>query len=282
MTPGDLKILKTIELLVMLSRSRSLVFNDSTEEEKSILLISRQVLSDSGLTVPELTNSLHELSRKGYIWHMVIFDEHLRSQIDEVIKSDDFQNIMAQIASIDTTEKQMEMKRSALKDLKSLAPANISLDSDDFMNEPLSIVETIETGLNQYSKMRPDEIGIVILMPFRSSEKLLQKMNTGISFDQIRDDGFWYNKAKCIFHIDGIEIDTSYNNKPNLEHFIISSFYEVPDLTEIDYEDMAGFDSKKGPEAYQHAMRRFIEKHPSLSKIFTAHKYHTEFHPDRY
>lgn len=278
----DQKITKTLELLVMLSRSKQQFSHGQSDEEKATLRISRQLISDSQLSVPEFTNALHAIAEKGYLWHVVIFDENLRSQMNEFINSPQYSEVIEKLKELDTKDTSDKLKESAVTNLKKIIPHDTQVDQELVDQDFVKISEAFTEGIESFKQMRSDEIGLVILMPFRDISVLLNKINNDEKFDEIKDDGFWYDQQNFIFYIDESPIQTSYQGKPNLEHFVIASFYNNPMLESIDYEEMIGFDPSKTNAAYQHAMRRFIEKHPSLEKIFTAHKYNTEFHPGRY
>jgi hypothetical protein len=279
---GAQTIHKTLNLLVMLSRSRQQFSHGQSDEEKATLRISRQLIIDSQLSVPEFTNALHAIAEKGYLWHVVIFDENLRSQMNEFINSPQYSEVIDKLKELDTKDTSDKLKESAVTDLKKIIPHGTQVNQELVDQDFVKMSEAFTAGIEWLKQMRPDEIGLIILMPFRDISVLLSKMNNDEKFDEIKDDGFWYDHQNFIFYIDETPIPTSYQGKPNLEHFVIASFYNKPNLKNIDYEEMVGFDPSKTNEAYQHAMRRFIEKHPSLERIFTPHKYNTEFHPDRY
>ncbi|MCA9357516.1 hypothetical protein H6784_05760 [Candidatus Nomurabacteria bacterium] len=282
MSLQDQKIAKTLELLVMLSRSKQQFSHGQSDEEKATLRISRQLITDSQLSVPEFTNALHAIAEKGYLWHVVIFDENLRSQMNEFINSPQYSEVVDRLKELDTKDTSDKLKQSAVTDLKKIIPHGTQVNQELVDQDFIKISEAFSVGIGSFKQMRPDEIGLVILMPFRDISVLLDKINNDEKFDEIRNDGFWYDQQNFIFYIDESPIPTSYRGNPNLEHYIIASFYNNPKLKSIDYEEMVGFDPSKTNESYQHAMRRFIEKHPSLERIFTPHKYSTEFHSDRY
>ncbi len=266
----------------MLSDSRQHFTNDSTDPEKSILTICRQLIFDSGLSVPEFTNSIKFIAEKGYIWHVVIFDENLRSKMTELIASEEYSDALEKLKDSDTEDTSNKLKKATAEQLRQTLPHGFELDQEDIDKDFIKLSEVFKDGVNLLSNMRPDEIGLVFLMPFRDINTLFNKMNAGEVFDQIKDDGFWYDQTKFEFHIDQDVIPTSYQNKSNLEHLVLSTFFNQPSTTKVSYEYMVGFDESKGTEAYRDSMRKFIKKHPKLPYIFSVHEYETEFHPERY
>lgn len=282
MTIADNKILKTLELLVMLSHSRRQFSHGLTPEQKATLTVSKQLIIDAGLTVPEFTNSVREIAKKGYVWHVVIFDDELRSQIDGFINSDQYSVVLEELKKLDTEETSNKLKQSAVEQLSRMLPHSAELDQKEIDEDHINVSEAFTDGIEAFKKMRPDEIALVILMPFRDINTLLVKMNDGKSFDDIQDDGFWYDQNKYEFHIDSDVISTNYQGKPNLEHYILKEFYNGTNTASVTYEDLAEFDVAKGEEAYRDAMRNFIKKNDKLRAIFTPRKYNTEFHPEQY
>lgn len=282
MTPREQSMLKTLNLVVMLARSKKQLTFGLPEEEKYILTITKQNLSDSDLTLPEFTNTLHALAQKGYIWHMVIHDENLRSQINDFKDSEKYDDVVSALKKLDTKELSDKINKESTQGFNSLIPKSIDFDYSDLTKEKLKPSELFNEGMEIFNKMRPDEIGLVLLMPFRDIEVLFNKLNMGKNFDDIQDNGFWYDQNKFQFHIDGKIIETSNRGLPNLSHFVLSSIFTKPNTTKIEYEEMIGFDPLKGNEPYRDAMRKFISKDTKLQQMFSVHLYHTEFNPDKY
>lgn len=282
MTPADNSVYKTLSLLVMLSRSRKQATPNLPEEEKAILTVSKQVLSDSNLILPEFTNALHALSQKGYVWHMVLFDDNLRSQINEFINSPQYKESLDKLAVLDTKEFSEKLKASASQDLKRMLPAGIEIDQEQVDSDELTFTEAFREGIQMYQRLGPDGIALVILMPFRDINKIYSRMGNGEKFSDIRDDGFWYDQVNYNFYIEGESISTAYHNEPTLAHYVIKEFFNNPSLTKVDYEDIAEFDVSRGETAYSDALRKFVKKHPKLKDLFTVRKYTVEFHPEKY
>ncbi len=265
--------------------SRQLRLPDLSDEEKATLAISRQFLIDANLTIPEFTNAISILSEKGYVWHVIFFDENLRAQIDEFLNHPEFDTVMKQLEAFNTQVFSNAVATDLETNIRSLLPKGMPVADDEFddlKEENAQFTEVITEGLKHYKKLRPDELGWVILMPFRDVTDLYNRLGKGEKIDDIQDLGFWYDQTKYKFYIDGTTLDTSRFGEPTLVHFVIKQFFDNPSLTKIDYEDMPEFDPSKGESSYQDSMRNFVKKHPKLKNIFTVRKYNTEFHPDRY
>lgn len=282
MTPKDESILNTLNLLVMLSRSKNLLAVGIPEEEKYMLTVTKQNLIDSDLALPEFANTLHTIATKGYIWHMVIHDENLRTQINDFKNSDQYDKVLTALEELDTPEFLNKINEESAKSFNKLIPKSMNVDYSKINDDSLRASELFLDGLEMVNKMKPDEIGLIFLMPFRDIETLFKKVNNGEKFDDIRDDGFWYDQNKFEFHIDGEIIKTSNRGLPNLSHSVLSYIFSNPNITKVEYEDMADFDTSKGIESYRDAMRYFINKHPKLKHMFSVGLYSTEFSPNKY
>lgn len=282
MSPRDQKILKTLELLVMLKRSKRQFSNVLTDEQMYTLMISKQFISDAGLTIPEFTNSVEAVSEKGYIFHIVIFDDNLRSQVDEFVNSSQYNEALEKLKELDTEENSNMLKLATQQQFSQFLPSGVEFDQDEIDRDSFKLTDVVEFGINKFKDFQPDDIGFILLMPFRDIETLLTKMNSGKKFDDIQDDGFWYDNSKFEFHIDGEVITTSSRGLPNLSHTVLSLIFNNPPIYKVEYEQMPNFDPSKGNEAYRDAMRKFIKKHPKLEIMFSVHLYDTEFNPDSY
>ncbi|MFZ4500387.1 MAG: hypothetical protein ACOYMZ_02690 [Minisyncoccia bacterium] len=282
MTPKDQSMLNTLNLLVMLSRSTKQLAFGIPEEDKYILTVTKQNLIDSDLTLPEFTNTLNTLAKKGYVWHMVFHDENLRSQINNLKNSGQHDQIKTALEKLEEKGFSDKLNEASIKHFGELIPKNIDFDYSDINDDNQTATEAFNGGLEIYSKMKPDDIGLVLLLPFRDIEILFNKINDGKKFEEIQDDGYWYDPIKYEFHIDGKTIKTSNRGFPNLVHFVLSAIFNNPNATKIDYEEIAGFDSTKGNKPYRDAMIKFINKHPKLKQMFSVHLYHIEFNSEKY
>lgn len=272
-TPINNDIYKTLNLLVMLSRSRKQLFPKLSDEEKAQLIISKQILRDSGLTVPEFNGALSLLGAKGYTWHLVFFDDHLRSQINQFINSSEYVGTIEKFKVLDTREFSDKIKASVSQDFEKILPPGIELDQEEIRSDNVVFTKAFDEGIQIYKKMRSDEIALVILWPFRNIEKLLKRMQSGESFDEIQDSDIWYDWKKYEFHIGKDVISTSYQGKPNVEHYVLEKLENSLDDGVIGYEDIDGHK----PESLKSNLQKFIKKHERLKEIFKIRKDRLEF-----
>ena len=158
--------------------------------------------------------------------------------------------------------------------LEKTAPANIRADREEVMKEDVSMTSLLEEFREAYKGYTPDVVSLIILSPFRSIERLLEQVNAGVSFDDVKDEGVWYESDTHEFHFDDTSISTGYQGKPNKEHFVLQALFNQFEEPRIDYADIPEFDHdnvEKDKKAYVDALARFVKKHPRLSEIFSVH-----------
>ncbi len=274
------EILKTLEMFKMLSVSQQQFFKSTNAVERATLTITKQLINDAGLTIPEFTNASHILSEQGYIWHLIIFDNRIRQHVAIALDPKISREIIERLES--SPEYLSNLKLDVLKHFKIALPSGTKLDIEDFFDKEITIKEAALAGIEVLKKWDTKDIATVILMPFKDINRLMNRLKNGEDFDKATKEGFWYNQNTYEFYIDEKIISTSYQGKPNKEHYILVEFFIKPGLTTFDYEELANFDKAIGTQPYRDAMRKFLKKHPNLKRIFTVREYNTEFHPHRY
>ena len=273
MTPANELIYKTLSLLTMLSRSRQQFLPKLSEEEKSTITISKQVLNDAGLTVPQLSNSLQKLNDKGYLQAVTIFDDSLRTEINNTLNSDDYNVALQELKKLETVEFSEKLKLSLREDLKKLVPQGMDMREEKFDMEDITLSNIIERGTQELQKLRPDDMAIVVLMPFRNIEVLHTKIGDGEKFEDIQDSGIWYDPTKFEFHLDGEIIPTHYQGKPNIEHDALLRLVDDFEDGVIYYDDI----ENRTDRSLKDSLLKFVDKNEKLKDIFIVHYDHLEF-----
>ncbi len=276
MTPKDKNILDILNLLVLLHRSKKQMLPKQPEEELDMLLVTEEHLQMSGLTMPVFLNALDLLGSKGYALYMSPFAKQAREEIARYQKSDDFSKAMAILAKQDSKEMNLKLREAIATDLPKIAPKDMTLDMKALMNDDQITIENLLREANAHVlTYTPDTIATVMLLPFRRIERLLEKMNSGMKFDEVQDAGIWYDSIKFEFRFGEKIVSTAYNNTPMLVHFILDTlFNELQDLS-MDYSECSEFSRQnnkaKEKKKFSDAMRGFVSKNPELSKIFRFH-----------
>lgn len=281
MSPQDQNILEVLNLLTLLFRSQKQNNPRLSPEQQHTLKVTKEHLVSNGITIAVFINTLNILSNKGYLLSVAIFEEKFHSEIQDFY-GDKYPVVIEQLNKLDLTDVMQTAKEKMADAFEKMKPADYVFDRDEFIKSDLTFADLLQEVKPLYENHTSNDVAIVILMPFRSIDRLLNKMNQGIKFDEIQDTGIWYDTQNCLFHISDRTIPTSHQNKPNKEHFALLALFNIPEQTIIDFDDIPEFDSSNENErkAYYDALNRFLKKDSELPKIFDLHKGHLELNQD--
>jgi DNA-binding MarR family transcriptional regulator len=285
MPPKEQKLLRALELLTMLYDARQQFPRGLSEEEKATLKVTKQLLDDAGLTIPEFTNQLKKLSKRGYLWHFVIFDDVLRAQIDAEIDSKQTAEALTKLEEKDTKELSDKIKAESIASLNKIAPTGKELVASDYEDEFVKISEVSKQGLAVYKSLRPDEMALILVYPFRSLHRLHEKMDAGMKFEEVQDTNIWYDSINHKLHVGTAIFNTGKKGSPTRVHHILNGLFSdkyVPELV-IDFTDVQYFEGYDGTvkENKRHylSMHNFLKTNGKLRDIFINHSDRLEINP---
>jgi len=251
------------------------MFPKLTEQQHHTLQITKEHLLQSEITAPEFINTLQELANKGYLLAgNSVFESKYHDEFLKVLDDTQYEKIQAELEKVDTSELEEKLKVFAADLLQKTAPAYIPVDREEVMKEDVSMKSLLGEFREVYKGYTPDVVSVIILSPFRSVERLLEQINLGVPFDDVKDEGIWYESGVYKFHFDDTSVPVAYQGKPNKEHFALAALFNQFEESRIDYTDIPEFDQdnkEKDRKAYFDALTRFIKKHPRLSEIFSVH-----------
>jgi hypothetical protein len=282
MTPRDQNILNTLNLLVLVFRAQKQTYPALDEEQQHTLKITYEHIKIAGLTVPVFLNTLTELNAKGYLFALSVFEEKFQPEIQKFLDDETYSKILDEVAKHDTSELVEKFKVAGVAILQENLPANISIPPEEFLNEELDMKMILDSAREVMKGYTPDVLATVILSPFRGVERLLEKMNTGMSFENVKDAGVWYDSVAYELHFDESTISTAYQGKPSKAHFALQALFGEFGNTTIYYDDIPESEWQKGAgtenKAYRDALNRLLKKHPRLTDLFTVHADHLAIH----
>lgn len=285
MTPKEENLIATLNLLLLLYRAQKLSLLAVTEEQKHTLKVTKEHIALAGLTVPVFVNTIEILGKKGYLMAVSIFEEKLHAGMQEFYGTDQYQELIEVLKEKGNNSINTKARESIADAFEKIMPANVEFDREGFMKEEITLGDMLIGAKPLFDNHSSNDVSTIILMPFRSIERLLEKMNDGMKFDEVQDAGIWYQPEKYLFHIGEEEpISTFYNSKPTRAHFALAALMCKSEETRIDYVDIPEFDDTKSKEiekkAYRDSLNGFIDKHHKLRDIFTAHSDHLEIHKE--
>lgn len=270
MLQSDQNILKTLDLLTTLSHSRKSFSTGLTDEERATFIISKQLIADAGLTLFQFISAIRELSLRGYTFHHLYFDERVRKQLDAELKKPELKKELKKLESLDTQEISDKIKKGTIESLNKLAPAGQKIDVDEVDDEFIKFSDLTKQSIEAYKKLKPNELGYVWLLPFRSIERLYTKMDSGMSYDHIQDTDIWYDSTKRKLYVGSDTYSTNYRGTTSRVHFILDALFKNLDsgLT-IGYEIAHEFDEvHNGYKKHYDSMRHFVKNKTKLEDIF--------------
>jgi hypothetical protein len=282
MTPRDKNIYSTVNVLCMLFDARKIVPNLS-DEQSHTLTVSKEHLTDADISVPVFVNTLKVLDEKGYLFGVSTFGQEARDELKKLQSNPEYEKILSELDKIDLSGFESEAKNMMSQVISKRMPPGCEFDHDEFMKESGDFKEWLTNAKEALREMNDETISTVVLMPFRSIERLLEKMNSGIKFDDIKDPGIWYENDNGAFHFDEQTVSTQHNRKRYV-HYALQALFNQFENNEIDYVDIPEFDDSKGMEkemkSFRDALSGFIKKEDRLKEIFTVHSTHLEIHEE--
>lgn len=278
MNTREKNILNTLHLLSIISFEQKFLYKDG-EPQRDILLIKEKHLKDSGLTKAVFINALKLLAERGYVIPVPIFGDTFDADIKIVNKDKD---VLSKIEELDSSLPD-KVKDSIHLLARSTIPASIVYEKEDIENPTMQYIFTEAHKLLENAPK--GTFAFILLNPSKDIDWLLNKIESGEEFEHIQDPGLHYDSVSYkLYFNDGKFIETSYNNKPNKEHFALQALFTDRKETEIDYFDIPEFDHSRNREkekkSFRDALNRFLKKHPELPKIFTVHTDHLSLNED--
>lgn len=274
MNQGDEIIFKTLHLLLMLYHSKQQFSIGLPEDQKATLEISRQIILDAGLTIPQFCNALQKLSTKSYTWHFIVYDEDKRKKLDNFLASDKRKKFIEKLREKDTKEISDKLKSAVKADINAQLRHGQKITDEEIEMDEIKLSDEYENSFKIFEKLEPHEIGIVVVMPFRSIERLLKKIEDGATFDQVQDADIWYDSKKYQLHVGKAVFITANRGAPIKAHFALETLFNQSGHSVIDYSDIDSFDSEnrtKSSKSFADSLRNFIKPNGKLKDIFSVY-----------
>lgn len=273
MTPKNRNILDVLNLLTLLFRVRKQAVPKLSDEEQHTLTVTKEHLQGANLSIPIFINTLNTLADKGYLTAVSIFEKEYHQKMRDAFVDDNFNLALGELSRHGLDKLSSEQKIALGQSLEKLAPPQYKLDTEALIKSDISYKDFLDDAKVAFEKHSDEDISKIILFPFRDIDLLLEKMNNGSSFDEVQDSSIWYDGVKYEFHVGDDVIPTSYQGKPNVEHYVFEKLYDCFDDGVIGYEDIDGHKR----ESLKSNLQKFIKKHKRLRKIFKIRKDRLEF-----
>ena len=274
MSPQDQNILYVLNVLTLLFRTRKTSLLPLKDEQRHTLFITKEHLEDSKISLPTFINTLETLASKGYLSYTPMHEQKFHDELQSFVDSPLYSKTIEKIKLSQTEEANTKLKDDIAKIYENTIPKNYTYDRDGLMAEPLDIADIFLYGLDAIKDKPEQTIAVVVLMPFRNIDRLLKKMNDGVSFNDVTDPGLWYDTQNHLLHFEEDIIATTYN-KLSYVHFALQALFSDEEIREQHYAEIPEFDdsreAQKELKSYKDALDGFLDKYPQLKTVFSVH-----------
>lgn len=277
MTPKEQNIYNVLNLLVLLYSTKKQRFPKLSEEEQSTLYVTKENLSEANISILVFMYTLNYLDQKGYLFAYSGTSKEFHEDKNQLLNKETFEKVLSEIENKDTTELEEKAKEATIELAKKTFPTNIDIDLNKLSEEEFSLTELLEDGKKLLENYDEETVSVVLLNPFRSIEKLFEKLNNGEKFDDIQDQDVWLDANKCELHIGKEIIKTSYQNRSTYAQFALETLFTHYNLTsskEIEYKDVDVYDiandKQKEDKRFRDSLNGLFKKNPKCKEYFTV------------
>ncbi len=276
MTPGDKGMLDTVNLLVLLFRARKHA-PEFDEKQQHTLTVTKEHLASAGLTIPVFSNTLNILADKGYLTGVVVFEDSYHAKIRDAVTEKNFNALLERFDSTEAEVLAQRLQEAAVVNVAKVAPPNLPMSremQEALAQESRTLREMLNDSREMLVRHSDQDIAIAVLLPFRSIDRLLEKMNSGLSFEEVQDTGIWYDAQRYEFHFEDEVMSTANRGTATLVHPILNALFNTGIDYVAEYSDLPDFDDNdraKENKRYADAVRHFITKYASLAEVFKVY-----------
>lgn len=283
MTPLDQNVLSTLNVLTLLFRTRKTSLLLLTDGQRHTLFVTKEYLKDSKISIPTFINTLETLAISGYLSYAPMHEQKFHDEYQSFVNSPLCSETIEKIKLSQTEEENTKLKDGISKIYENIIPRNYTYDREGLMAEPLSIADLLLHGLDVIKDKPEQTIAVVVLMPFRSIDRLLKKMNDSISFNDVKDPGLWYDAQNHFLHFEEDIFPATYK-KISYVHFALLALFSNEEIGQQYYAEIPEFDTSKEKQkelkAYYDSLKGFIDANPKLETVFSIHTKYFEINND--
>lgn len=278
MPQGEQNILSVLNLLTMLYGSRKTQYPKLSEDEQSILVVTKEHVALTGLTVPTFINTLNSIGRKGYLFGISIYEKKYHKLFKDLQKPNVYGEIMKQLEGSKKNVISRDDKRKFFEPLvKALVPQKHVRDTEEIIEENITISELFADSLKIFEGHTEENVSYVLLSPYRDLNRLLTKLNDGETLKSIQDQEIWFNPLNnTLYYFSG---SIYLGNIKRAKEALLALFSQnYPEMIYFDDIPESSGDSfnKKEQKAYYDSLLRVLGKDLKLKDIFILHHDHFE------
>lgn len=177
MAPLEDNLIKTLHLLTYLSRKNRLVLPKLLDEEIYSLPITEENVGRLSIDIYTLINTLETLAEKSYLAYTPLIDKNWRTKLKEFDEGTQKSEVIAVLQSPENKSVDQNFKQGIATIFEKAIPKDHEFDREGLMASDITFSSVMEMGLEKLKNLDDDILVLVILMPFRSIDRLLRKLN---------------------------------------------------------------------------------------------------------
>ena len=281
MNPRQQNLQSTLNLLVLLFRSRQQTIPPLPDEQQHLLIVTKEHIQTTNLDIPVFINTLNLIGRKGYFFALSIFEEKYHPQFREFQTPQFYNKFIKSIESNEKNTLSKEQKEKLYEPFLKLVPKKLNHDFQELINEDLTVSTLLTESKEVIGGHSSEVVSYILLFPYRKIDSLLSRLENGESFEGIQDQEIWFEVITNSFHYNNGAIDVG-KTKRAKEVFKALFSQDTPTCVYFDEIPESSQDSfnKKEQKAYYDSLNRFLLKDLKLKQIFELYQDRFEIRPE--
>ena len=198
----DTTIHQVAILLQLVQSSRIQTNPELSKEQHGILIVTKEHIALSGLTIPVFIKTIEQLATAGYLQALSIFENKWHQQLIDLQRPDTFAHVLSQFESSDKNKWTGSQKTKRIKPLmQQLVPQKYHAEFQEYIaTEDIAYSTLLQSFQDEVGDHQPDDICIIVLSPFRHLARLIKKLEDEVRFEDIKDPDIWYDSYSRTLH----------------------------------------------------------------------------------
>jgi hypothetical protein len=274
-------IFEVLNTLSLLRSARKTQFPELPEEEQNILIVTKEHIEMSGLTLTTFVNTLNQIGKKGYLYGISIFEKKYHNLFKKLSEPEVYEEIMDKLTkSKQNTISSTDKKRYFEPLIQLLVPKKYIRSSEEIYEDDVSYSALFDESTKVLSGHTENNICYVLLSPYRDIDRLLTKLRNNEPFKEIQDEEIWFDPIADTLHYFGGSLDLGRIIKGKEVLLALFSqdepskilFYQIPESSGDEF-------NLKEQKSYWDSMNRILNKDLKLKRIFDLHQDRLEIKP---
>ena len=270
----DTTIHQVATLLQLVQSSRIQTNPELSEEQHGILIVTKEHISLSQLSIPVFIKTIDQLAAAGYLQALSIFEDKWHQQLVDLQRPDTFADVLSQLESSDQDTWTATQKTKSINPLmQQLVPQKYHAEFQEYIaTEDIAYSTLLQSFQDEVGDHQPDDTCIIVLSPFRQLARLIKKLEDEVRFEDIKDPDIWYDSLSHTLHYFN---DSLPLGKATRAHEALRALFATNTPDTLYFSDIP--ESSQDPKhkrelrAYYDSLYGALGKDPRLKDIFSLH-----------